>query len=130
MIDPEYEQKLERELRHIHTQMLRLDARDDLAMARAYQNAEAAEERMVSYRNEHGEDALFTALRENPDQFGAYPDDKAQFDDAYQARKQLPVVFAEYRRLRDEADIIKTQLKRIRRERDEPAREDENLPRR
>ena len=88
-------------------------------LKRAYDDPAEAEERMVAYRDDNGEDALFVALRERPELFGDYPRDKARFDDAYQARKQLPVTFANYRRLRDDSDILQVQLQRLQRERED-----------
>jgi len=125
VIGADEEQKLTRKLQQIHVEMDRLDDLDDQLMNKAYKNPAEAEDRMMVYREENGEQGLFVALRENPDQFGDYPDDKARFNDAYMARNELPVVFAQYKRLRDEADLIQTQLDRIRRERDDPMREDD-----
>lgn len=126
----EEEQKLTQELKQIQSEMRRLDAKDDLTLKRAYANPEDADNRMVDYREQHGEEGLFAALRENPERFGDYPDGETHFNDAYQARKELPVTFAQYRRLRDDADIIQTQLDRLRRERDELNREDDEGPKR
>lgn len=121
MIDFDEDQKLARKLQQIHKEMDRLNDQDTQLMKKAYRDPDAAEDRMVAYRGEHGEEGLFVALRENPDQFGEYPDDKAQFDDAYMARKELPVVFAQYKRLRDEADLIQMERDRTRQDR-EPTR--------
>lgn len=117
MISFDEDQKLVRKLQQIETEMDRLEELDKLLVRKAYENPEAADERMVVYRDMNGEDALFVALRENPDQFGSYPEDKTRFDDAYMARKELPVVFAQYKRLRDEADLIRGQRERFERER-------------
>ncbi len=119
MIDFDEDQKLARKLQQIETEMDRLEELDKLLVRKAYENPDAADDRMVVYRDTNGEEALFVALRENPDQFGAYPEDKARFDDAYMARKELPVVFAQYKRLRDEADLIRAQRERFGQERED-----------
>ena len=118
MIDFDADQKLARKLEQIEKEMDRLNDLDTLLMKKAYRDPDAAEDRMLAYRKDNGEDGLFVALRENADYFGDYPEDKAQFDDAYMARKDLPVVYAQYKRLRDEADVIRMQRERFERERD------------
>jgi len=118
MIGFDEDQKLARKLQQIQKEMDRLDDLDIELMKKAYLDPDAAEDRMVAYRGENGEEGLFVALRENPDQFGDYPEDKAQFDDAYMARKELPVVYAQYKRLRDEADLIQIERDRVGRERE------------
>ncbi|PLK68682.1 hypothetical protein C0V73_22690 [Rhizobium sp. TH135] len=122
MIDFDEDQKLARKLQQIHNEMDRLEALDEVLMKKAYRDPDAAQDLMMAYRDENGDDGLFAALRANPDFFGAYPEEKARFDDAYMARKELPVVYAQYRRLRDEADVIQAQRNRFERERDEPRR--------
>lgn len=118
MINFDEEQKLSRKIQQIQKEMDRLNDLDTGLMEKAYKDPEVAEDRMVAYRGENGEEGLFVALRENPDQFGEYPEDKARFDDAYMARKELPVVFAQYKRLRDEMDLIQMERDRVRREDD------------
>ncbi len=113
------ERTLTKRLQDLQAQMNRLEVEDDMYLKRAYDDPAEAEERMVAYRDDNGEDALFVALRERPELFGDYPRDKARFDDAYQARKQLPVTFANYRRLRDDSDILQVQLQRLQRERED-----------
>lgn len=113
------ERTLTKRLQDLQAQMNRLEVEDDMYLKRAYDDPAEAEERMVAYRDDNGEDALFVALRERPELFGDYPRDKARFDDAYQARKQLPVTFANYRRLRDDFDILQVQLQRLQRERED-----------
>ncbi len=85
---------------------------------------------MVEYAERHGERDLFVALRECPELFGEFPRDKARFDDAYEARKELPVTFEEYRKRRDESDDIQRTLNTMRREREwqDPQREDDLSP--
>ena len=119
------EDRLTRSLAGIESRMLRLEAQDEIDMKRAFQDPSRAEDAMQAYRDEHGEQALFIALREFPDQFGAYPDDKARFDDACEARRQLPVTFHQYKELRDEADVIRQTLHNLKRERHEPNPEDD-----
>lgn len=128
--DAQEEQRLARKLAEIQSEMRRLDAKDDLLMARAYADPEDATNRMVEYREENGEIGLYEALRANPDCFGEYPKGETHFNDAYQARKELPVVFANYQKLRDEADITQIQLDRLRRERDGQTRHEEERQRR
>jgi len=113
------ERTLTKRLQDLQAQMNRLEAEDDMYLKRAYDDPAEAEERMVAYRDDNGEDALFVALRERPELFGDYPRDKARFDEACQARKQLPVTFANYRRLRDDSDILQVQLQRLQRERED-----------
>lgn len=119
------EEKLVRKLEKVRNEMDHLDIRHTYLMKQAYRDPDAADDLMVAYRDEHGEEWLFVALRENPDQFGDYPEEKARFDEAYMARKELPVVFAQYKQLRDEADLIEMERERIGRE-----REDDLCPRR
>ncbi|WP_346911419.1 hypothetical protein [uncultured Roseibium sp.] len=99
-------------------------------MERAYADPHEANERMVEYAERHGERDLFVALRECPELFGEFPRDKARFDDAYEARKELPVTFEEYRKRRDESDDIQRTLNTMRREREwqDPQREDDLSP--
>lgn len=115
--DDEEERKLNQTLDKLKREMKVLDDRDDLLMRRAYANPQDAEERMLKHRNEFGEHDLYSVLRERPEIFGEYPQDKARFDDAYQARKQIPDNFGDYMKRRDQADEIQVTLDRIRRER-------------
>ena len=119
MTDSSDDEKLARKLQQIQKEMDRLDDRDTYFMKQSYRDPDAAEDRMVAYRDEHGEMALFLALRQNPEQFGDYPEEKARFDEAYMARKELPVVFAQYKKLRDEADLIQMERERMGRERED-----------
>lgn len=123
----EEERKLELKLQELRHEMNVLDSRDDVLMERAYADPQEANERMVEYAGRHGETDLFVALRERPELFGEYPRDKARFDDAYEARKELPVAFEEYRKRRDESDDIQRTLNMMRREREraDPQREDD-----
>ncbi|MET3616319.1 hypothetical protein ABID16_004668 [Rhizobium aquaticum] len=105
--------------------MNELDSRDSALMEQAYDNPQEAEDRMVAFREQNGENGLFVALRERPELFGDYPRDKALFDDAYNARKALPSNFDEYRKRRDESDEIQRTLQTIRRERGEPSPDDD-----
>lgn len=119
MTDSGDDEKLARKLQQIQKDMDRLDDRDTVLMKMAFKDPDMAEDRMVAYREEHGEELLFVTLRENPEQFGDYPEEKARFDEAYMARKELPVVFAQYKKLRDEADLIQMERERMGRERED-----------
>lgn len=130
--DYEEELRLKQKLQKLQHEMNDLDARDEILMARAYDNPKDAEDRMVEHVERYGETDLFVVLRERPELFGEYPSDKARFDDAYDARKQLPLNFSEYKKRRDEADITQRSLNTMKRERDrlDPDRDDDISPKR
>lgn len=124
MLDIEEESRLAQRLDKLEREMKALDDRDDILMKRSYENPQEADDRMVQHRNLYGEHDLYLALRERPEIFGEYPQDRARFDEAYNARKRLPETFGDYMKRRDEADEIRYTLDRIRRERSEPNRDD------
>ncbi|SOC89916.1 hypothetical protein SAMN05421890_4905 [Ensifer adhaerens] len=124
-LDEDEERRLARKLQKLEREMSELDSRDSALMEQAYDNPQEAEDRMVAFREQNGENGLFVALRERPELFGDYPHDKARFDDAYNARKALPSSFDEYRKRRDESDEIQRTLQTIRRERGEPSPDDD-----
>jgi hypothetical protein len=130
--DHDEQRRLTEKLQKLQREMLDFDARNDILLARAYDNAQTAEDRMVEHVERYGETDLFVALRERPELFGEYPSDKARFDDAYEARKQLPLNFAEYKKRRDEADIAQRTLNTIKQEREQqdPHRDDDPFPKR
>lgn len=115
----DHERRLNQRLADVERKMRELDARDDDCMERSYKDPQQAEDDMVRFVEREGEHALFLELRERPERFGEYPADRAKFDDAYMARKELAVIFADYQKLRDESDEIQRTLNTIRRERDQ-----------
>lgn len=128
--DDDEERKLTQRLQKLEREMQELDDRDELLLQKAYENPQEADDRMFEHRNRYGEHDLYVALRERPEIFGDYPQDKARFDDAFQARKQLPDTFGEYMKRRDESDEIQRSLNRIRREKGDPSPDDDFTPKR
>lgn len=128
----EEEFRLTQELAKLEREMKALDDRDDFLMQRAYENPHEAGDRMLKHRDQFGEHDLYVALRERPELFGEYPQDRARFDDAFQARKQLPNNFGDYMKRRDDADQIQYTLNKMKQEREQqaPQREDDLFPKR
>ncbi len=87
--------------------MQELDDRDELVCCkRLYENPQEADDRMFEHRNRTVNTTSTLPCASGRKSSVDYPQDKARFDEAFQARKQLPATFGEYMKRRDESDEI------------------------
>lgn len=107
MVRDDFDGRLQREFDANEEAMERLNGRFNHHLEQAYQNPKAANKSMDAFRDQHGEEALGHALRNEPGLFGSLPNDPARHDQAHQARREMPNDFFGYKKHRDSNDALR-----------------------
>lgn len=107
MVRDDFDGRLQREFDQNEEAMERLNGRFNHHLGQAYQDPKAASKSMDAFRDQHGEEALGHALRNEPGLFGSLPTDPARHDQAHQARREMPNDFFGYKTHRDSNDALR-----------------------
>lgn len=79
----------------------------DYLAGKSYEDKDAAMRHMGTFRDQHGSDELFHALRNEPHHFGPPPKDHAKAVDASRYTKELPYAYHDYGKAHDEGERLK-----------------------